>query len=101
MAGEPSPYVSIKLHDIGRPQTVLLDDLRFDPPLAAGESVVVQTDTGPSVGTIVRMSPSVAERRQPAAGTPMKVLRRTTQEDVLTRLKQKQREQEAYRVALL
>ena len=31
----------------------------------------------------------------------MKVLRRTTQEDVLTRLKQKQREQEAYRVALL
>jgi cell fate regulator YaaT (PSP1 superfamily) len=31
----------------------------------------------------------------------MKLLRRTTHEDVLTRLKQNQREQEAYRVALL
>ena len=95
MAGEPSPYVSIKLHAIGRPQTVLLDDLRFDPPLVPGDSVVVQTDTGPSVATIVRMSPSIAERRQPPAGPGMKVLRRTTQEDVLIRLKQKQREQEA------
>jgi cell fate regulator YaaT (PSP1 superfamily) len=101
MAAEPSPYVSIKLHAIGRPQTVLLDDLRFDPPLVPGDSVVVQTDTGPSVATIVRMSPLIAERRPPPPGTPMKVLRRTTHEDVLIRLKQKQREQEAYRVALL
>jgi len=101
VAGEPSPYVSIKLHPIGRPLSFLLADLRIDPPLAAGESVVVQTDTGPSVGIVVRMNSEVAERRQPAAGTPMKVVRRATHEDVLTRLKQKQRERDAYRIALL
>jgi cell fate regulator YaaT (PSP1 superfamily) len=101
VAGEPSPYVSIKLHPIGRSQTVLLEDLRIDPPLASGDNVVVQTDTGPSFGTVVPMNRALAERRRPAADAPTKVIRRATQEDVVARLKQKQREQEAYRIALL
>jgi len=101
VASEPSPYVSVKLHPIGRSQTFLLEDLRIDPPLTAGDSVVVQTDGGPALGTVTPLNSAVAERRQPTGDSPAKVIRRATQEDVVARLKQKQREQEAYRIALL
>lgn len=101
MAGEQSPYVSIKLHPIGRPRTFLLDSLRFDPPLTAGDTVIVKTDTGSSVGTVVRMSEALTERRWSAEDPAPTVLRRATKEDIVARLKQTQREQEAYRIALL
>jgi len=101
VAGEPSPFVSIKLHAIGRSQSFLLEDLRIDPPLIAGDSVVVQTEGGPAFGTVTPLNSAVAERRHPAADSPSKVIRRATQEDVVAKFKQKQREQEAYRIALL
>lgn len=101
MAGEPSPYVSIKLHPIGRSQTVLLEDLRIDPLLASGDKVVVQTDTGPALGAVVPMNSALAERRRPAPDAPVNVVRRATPEDVVSSFKQKQREQEAFRIALL
>jgi len=99
--GERAPFVSVKLQPIGRPRTFLLDNLRFDPPLTAGDEVVVRTDTGSCVGQVVRMPEAVAERRLPAENRQMKVLRRVTEQDVAGRLKQKHREQEAYRIALL
>ena len=101
MDGERAPFVSVKLQPIGRPRTFLLDNLRFDPPLTAGDEVVVRTDTGSCVGQVVRMPEAVAERRLPAENRQMKVLRRVTEQDVAGRLKQKHREQEAYRIALL
>jgi cell fate regulator YaaT (PSP1 superfamily) len=101
VAGELSPCVSIKLHPIGRPRTFLLESLRFDPPLADGDAVVVQTETGSSVGTVVRMAEALIARRQPPDGQATKVLRRATEHDIISQLKQKRREQEAYRIALL
>jgi cell fate regulator YaaT (PSP1 superfamily) len=49
----------------------------------------------------VRVPSAVAERRQPAADAPLTVVRRATQADVVQRMKQQQREQEAHRVALM
>jgi cell fate regulator YaaT (PSP1 superfamily) len=101
VTGEPSPYVSIKLHPIGRTQTFLLDDLRIDPPLGGGDQVIVQTESGAAIGTVVPTNRLIEERRRPAADSPLKVIRRATHEDVVAKLKHKQREQEAHRIALL
>lgn len=99
-AGPPA-YSSVKLNPVGRVQKFLLNDLAFDPPPAPGESVVVQTESGPAVGHVVRSVPALAARRPLAPDAPQKVIRRTTQDDAVARLKQKHREQEAYRIGLM
>ena len=96
----PHRYVSVKFAPIGRPQTFLLDDVMGTPP-AAGEQVVVQTDGGTAIGSVVRMPELLSERRPPADTSSSRVLRRATQEDVTVRLKRQRREQEAYRIGLL
>ena len=107
----PSRFVSVKFSPIGRAQTFLLNDLLFaDVPLpgqpdwnglAAGDQVVVQSETGTAVGSIVPTPSTVMERRQLPEHSPNRVLRRATLDDVTVRLKRKQREQEAHRIALL
>ena len=99
----PHPFVSVKFSPMGRTQVFLIPDLVLvpgDAPLpGTGESLVVQTEAGPAVGTVVAGVPGTADRRP---STPeAKVLRRASKEDVLARLKQEQREQEAHRVCLL
>ena len=59
------------------------------------------TADGPAVGTVTRVPPQVAERRQPAADSPQVVVRRASRDDVVQRLKQAQREQDAQQVAQL
>jgi len=56
---------------------------------------------GPAVGTVTRTAPQVAERREPAASTTQVVVRRATRDDIVQRLRQQQREQDAQRVAQL
>ena len=63
--------------------------------------VVVQTDGGPAVGTVVRGIPQLAERRRPPADSPQRVVRLATHDDIVARLKHQHREHEAYRIALL
>jgi cell fate regulator YaaT (PSP1 superfamily) len=97
-----SRFVSVRFSPIGRAQTFLLNDLLFaDSPLVAGEKVVVQSEAGSAVGTVVATPSVVMERRQLAEHSPNRVVRKATTEDVIVRLKRQQREQEAYRVALL
>jgi len=96
---EPTRYVSIKFTPMGRVQTFLLADLMPSP--ATGEQVLVQTDAGPALGAVVPSIADVVERQKPAPDSPKKVIRRATAEDVVVRLKRQQREQEAYRIALL
>jgi cell fate regulator YaaT (PSP1 superfamily) len=86
---------------MGRPQTFLLADLTFDPPPVKGDRVVVQTDNGPAVGAIVPTIPGRAERQGIAPDSTHRVVRKATPDDVIVRLKRQQREQEAYRLALL
>jgi cell fate regulator YaaT (PSP1 superfamily) len=119
-SGPERPYISVKFTPVGRTYTFLLRDLALDAPPAdeskpadpteaphlpetfvAGDAVVVQTAEGPAVGTVTRAIPSIAARKRPADESPAKVVRRATREDVVTRLKQQQREQEAHRICLL
>jgi cell fate regulator YaaT (PSP1 superfamily) len=100
MADTPR-YVSVKFAPAGRTQTFLLGDPGVLPPPVVGDRVVVQTESGPAVGSMVPVIPGVPERRNIPADSPHKVLRKATAEDVLIKLKRQQREQEAYRLALL
>ena len=61
----------------------------------------MQTDDGPAVGTVVPAIPQLDERRRRRADSPHRVVRLATRDDIVARLKQQQREQEAYRIALL
>ena len=97
----PARFVSVKFAPMARAQAFLLADLALDSSLTPGERVVVQTESGPAVGSIVPTIPGLAERHKIPAESPQKVVRKATADDVVVRLKRQQREQEAYRLALL
>jgi cell fate regulator YaaT (PSP1 superfamily) len=93
-----SRFVSVKFTPVGRTVSFLLPDLQIDG-LSPGDQVVVNGIEGPAVGTVARTVPQLAERRQPEADSQHVVVRRATRDDVVQRLRQQQREQEAQRVA--
>jgi cell fate regulator YaaT (PSP1 superfamily) len=98
MAG--SPFVSVKFTPAGRTVSFLLPDLQIDG-LSPGDQVVVSGAEGPAVATVTRTAPQLAERRQPAETSTQVVVRRATRDDLVQRLKQQQREQDAHRVGQL
>jgi len=93
--------VSVKFNPVGRAQTFLAGDLPADATPRVGDQVVVQTDGGPAVGTVVRAAPEIAERQQPAPDSPQRAVRMATREDIVARMKQQHREREAHRIATL
>jgi cell fate regulator YaaT (PSP1 superfamily) len=111
--GPARPLVSVKFTPVGRTFTFLLPDLALDPPSTApdpeppspplipGERVIVQTLEGPAMGTVARAIPALVERKAPPADSTERVVRRATHDDVVARLRQQQREQEAHRICLL
>jgi cell fate regulator YaaT (PSP1 superfamily) len=94
------PFVSVKFTPAGRTVSFLLPDLIVDE-LGPGDRVVVDSQEGQAIGTVTRVAPQVAERREPAENSSQVVLRRATRDDVIQKLKQQQREIEARRVAQL
>jgi len=96
-----SRLVTVKLNPVGRAQTFLADDLPADVTPQKGDRIVVHTDGGPAVATVVRGVPQLDERRRPAPDSPKRAVRIATDDDIVTRLKHEQREQEAHRVAML
>jgi cell fate regulator YaaT (PSP1 superfamily) len=62
---------------------------------------VVQATEGPAVGTVVRGIPQLEERRRAMAEPASTVIRKASHDDVITKLKHQQREQEAHRICLL
>ena len=100
-APDPARLVSVKLSPVGRAQTFLLDGEQGDEAPRVGEQVVVQTDGGPAVGTVVRGVPELLERRRPAADSPQRVVRLATHDDIVARARHQQREREAFRMATL
>jgi len=106
-AGQQRPHVSVKFTPVGRTYTFLLPDLALDEqppqqaPVVPGDTVVVQTPEGPAVGTVTRAIPANAARKLPAEDAEARVIRRATRDDIVTRLKQQQREQDAHRICLL
>jgi cell fate regulator YaaT (PSP1 superfamily) len=103
-------FISVKFAPVGRTYTFLLPDLALDedaggtpavPPLLPGDAVVVQTAEGPAVGTVTRAVPAIAARKRPAEDSPARVVRKATRDDIVSRLKQQQREQDAHRICLM
>ena len=99
MSAPPAPLVAVKLTPVGRAQTFLLSDGATAP--RTGDRVVVQTDGGAAVGTVVRRVPQLDDRRRPPADSPQRVVRLATRDDVVARMKQQHREVEAHRIATL
>jgi len=100
-APNPAPLVAVKLTPVGRAQSYLLGDVRPDAKPRAGDAVIVQTENGPAVGTVVRSIPQLEHKRRPPADSPNRVVRLATRDDIMARLKHQQREQEAFRIATL
>jgi cell fate regulator YaaT (PSP1 superfamily) len=92
--------VSVKFNAVGRAQTFIADRLESETP-HAGDAVVVDTDAGPAVGTVVRSASQVSERRRPPGETAHRVVRIASRDDIIARLKQQNREREAHRIATL
>jgi len=95
----PLRFVSVKLTPVGRAQTFAFDGAAVLPQPAA--TVVVQTDGGPAVGTVVATVPQLEERLRPGPESPNRVVRLATHDDIVTRLRHQQRERECHRIALL
>jgi cell fate regulator YaaT (PSP1 superfamily) len=100
-ASPPPRLVSVKLTPVGRAQTFLLDDLPAATVPLAGQQIVVQTENGPAIGTVVRSIPAIVERRRPAPDSTHRAVRLATHDDIVARMKHQQREKEAARIAVL
>jgi len=97
----PVRLVSVKLTRVGRTHTFPIDDSAAPSRPAPGTPIVVQTENGPAVGTVVSSIPQIEERRLPAAPSPARAVRIASRDDIVTRLKHEHREREAYRVAMM
>jgi cell fate regulator YaaT (PSP1 superfamily) len=95
-----APLVTVKLTPVGRAQTFVADR-PADPTPRAGDRIVVHTESGTALGTVVRHLPQLDDKRRPPTESTNKVVRLASREDILTRLKQERRAQEAHRIALL
>jgi cell fate regulator YaaT (PSP1 superfamily) len=97
----PRPFVSVKFTPAGRKQSFLLPDLLAAEGVTPGAEVIVESAEGQGLGSVTRIPSELAARRRPAEGTANVVLRRATQQDLVQRLKQQQRERDAHRIAQL
>jgi cell fate regulator YaaT (PSP1 superfamily) len=105
------PFVSVKFTPVGRAYTFLVPELALDshgpgaasarPGLVPGDAVIVNTAEGPSLATVVRQIPSLVDRKHPANDSPDRVVRRATRDDIVTRLKHRQRKEDAQRICLM
>ena len=101
MSAPPNPrLVSVKLTPVGRPHSFLATPRNGDSAPRPGERVVVQGESGPAMGTVVRGVPQTVERRLPQGDAP-RVIRVATHDDIVMRLKHEQRERDAHRIASL
>lgn len=96
----PLRFISVKLTSVGRAHTYAVDGNSVEPLPRAGASVVVQTEHGPAVGTVAASIPQTASRRPPASESN-RLVRLASPEDIVTRMRHRQREEDAYRVGLL
>lgn len=95
------PFISVKRSPVGRPTSYALPEGGSRDEFAPGETVVVQSDDGRALGTVAALPSALAARRAPPEASPLQVIRKANRQDLLTRLHQQQREQEAYRVGLM
>ena len=88
MADPSNAFISVKFDAVGRAQQFLLPEAAFDPPLRAGEEVVVANGDRRAYGTVTLAIPQLDAARPPSATSRDRVVRRASKLDVLQRLKQ-------------
>ena len=101
-APDPAPLVAVKLTPVGRAQTFLAWRSRGRAPRrapATASSCRPTADRRSARSSAASRSSTTSGGR--AADSPQRVVRLATREDIVARLKHQQREQEAYRIALL
>jgi cell fate regulator YaaT (PSP1 superfamily) len=91
------PYVSVRVGPVSRTHTFLLDTAT-DPP-RLGDTIVIRTDQGATLATVVPTIGAVAARRALPAQNVL--IRRATDDDRAARQRQQRREEEARRSALI
>ena len=114
-SGPQRPFVSVKFSPVGRTFSFLLPELALDAngdyadarPRSRnrslpGDAVVVNTAEGHGARHRHPHASGARRRARPAPpDSDLQVVRRATRDDVVTRLKQQQREQEAHRICLM
>jgi len=93
-----APLVSVKLSKVGRAHAYANPT---DAQPRTGDRVIVNTESGPALGTVVRHIPQLDEKRQLPTDTPQRIVRIASREDILARLKHEHREQEAFRIGVM
>ncbi|MGE0449685.1 MAG: stage 0 sporulation family protein [Vicinamibacterales bacterium] len=99
-AAHPLRFVAVKLSPVGRPRVYATGESADAVRPRPGDAVVVATDTGPAVGTVVAAPADLNARRASGCEVPP-VVRLASHDDIVARVRQQQFEQEAFRVALL
>jgi len=93
--------VRVRIGSAGRLQDFLLTDHTLCRPLNAGDQLIVETECGPSLGVHTPAPAAVSARRSPQGEPRLRVIRLATEDDRAMRRRHCQREQEAFRVALM
>jgi cell fate regulator YaaT (PSP1 superfamily) len=91
------PYVSVRLGPVSRTQTFLLDNISHQP--SPGDAIVIRTEHGTTLATVVPTVAAVAARRALPAKNVF--VRHATDDDRAARQRQQRREEEARRSALV
>ena len=96
--GSPGALVTVKTIPAGAVRVAVVNGV--DPPLAEGETVVLQADGAPLLGCVVRSPAVVRARRTVTEHTP-RIARRATPQDQYLRQRHEQREREAFRIGVM
>jgi len=97
-AGAPGAFVAVKGIPGGWIRAVLACEA--DPPLADGDLVVVQSDSGPVLASVLARPAALLARHAP--GEPAtRVLRRASSQDQSLRARHEHREREAFRLCVM
>jgi cell fate regulator YaaT (PSP1 superfamily) len=97
-AGAPGAFVAVKGIPGGWIRAAMSCDA--DPPLADGDLVVVQADSGPVVAVVLTRPAALAARHAPTEPA-MRVLRRASSQDQSLRARHEHREREAFRLCVM
>ena len=97
-AGAPGAFVAVRAIPGGWIRAAVA--CAAEPPLAEGDLVVVQTDSGPALATVLAR-PSVLMARLSTGDQGPRILRRASSQDHSLRARHEQREREAFRLCVM
>ena len=97
-AGAPGAFVAVKAIPGGWIRTVLA--CASEPPLADGDLVIIQTESGPALASVLLRPSSVLNHHPPTEQAP-RILRRASGQDQAMRARHADREREAFRLCVM